>query len=64
MDKLKEIIKACDKLIQTCNTHGSPLGDREVKETMFEAISKTSEEMKKIKRKCKHGGYTGLAGRN
>jgi len=34
LDKVEEIIRACDKLLLTWVTHGPPLGDRKVKETM------------------------------
>jgi len=44
-DKLEEIIRACDKLLSTWKTHGSPLGDRKVKETMYQTISKTVDEL-------------------
>jgi len=44
-DKLEEIMRACDKLLRTWMTHGSPLGDRKVKETMYRTISKTADEL-------------------
>ena len=44
-DKLKEIMSACDKLLFTGRTHGSPLGDRKVKETMYLTISKTVDKL-------------------
>jgi len=44
-DKVEEIIRACDKLLLTCKTHGPPLGDRKVKETMYRTISKTADEL-------------------
>jgi len=45
LDKLEEIMRACDKLLRTCRTHGSPLGDFKVKETMYRTISKTADEL-------------------
>jgi len=44
-DKLEEIITACDKLLRTWKTDGSPLGDRKVEETMFQTISTTADEL-------------------
>jgi len=41
LDKLEELMRACDKLLRTWITHGYPLGDRKVKETMYHTISKT-----------------------
>ena len=37
-------MRACDTLLRTWRTHGSPLGDRKVKETMYRTISKTADE--------------------
>jgi len=45
LDKVEETIRACDNLLLTWNTHGSPLGDQKVKETMYRMISKTMEEL-------------------
>jgi len=45
LDKVEEIIRACDKLLLTWKTHGPPLGDRKVKETMYRTISKTADEL-------------------
>jgi len=45
LDKVEETIRACDNLLLTWKTHGSPLGDRRVKETMYRMISKTIEEL-------------------
>jgi len=45
LDKSEEIMRACDKLLRTWKTHGSPLGDRKVKETMYRTISKTADEL-------------------
>jgi len=45
LDKVEEIIRACDKLLLTWKTHGPPLGDRKVKETMYRTISKTVDEL-------------------
>ena len=44
-DKLEEIMRACDKLLHTWKTHGSPLADRKAKETMLQKISKTADEL-------------------
>jgi len=43
LDKVEEIIRACDNLLLTWRTHGSPLGDRKVKETMYRMISKMTD---------------------
>jgi len=45
LDKLEEIIRACDKLLLTWTTHSSPLGDRKVKETINQTISKKADEL-------------------
>ena len=45
LDKVEEIIRACDKLLLTFKTHGPPLRDRKVKETMYPTISKTADEL-------------------
>ena len=45
LDKVEEIIRACDKLLLAWKTHGPPLGDRKVKETMYRTISKTADEL-------------------
>ena len=39
LDKLEEMIRACDKLLRTWTTHGSPLGDRRVKKIIYQTIS-------------------------
>jgi len=44
-DNLEEGISACDKLRRTWTTHGSPLGDRKVNETMYQTIFKTADEL-------------------
>jgi len=49
LDKLVEIMGACDKLLLTWRTHGSPLGDRKVKETMYRTISKTANELEHLR---------------
>jgi len=38
-------MRACDKLLRTWMTHGSPLGDRRVKKPMLHIISKTEYEL-------------------
>jgi len=45
LDKMEEIIRACDKLLPTWKTHGSPLGDRKVKEIMYQTITKMADEL-------------------
>jgi len=45
LDKVEETIRACDNLLLTWKTHGSPLGDWKVKETMYRMISKTIDEL-------------------
>ena len=45
LDKVEEIIRACDNLLLTWRTHGTPLGDQKVKETMHRTVSKILEEI-------------------
>jgi len=45
LDKVEEIIRAYDNLLLTWKTHGTPLGDRKVKETIYRMISKTTDEL-------------------
>jgi len=45
LDKLEEIFRACDKLLRALTTHGSPLGDHKVTDTMHQTISKTVDEL-------------------
>jgi len=45
LDKVEETIRACDNLLLTWKTHGSPLGDRKVKEIMYKMISQTIDEL-------------------
>ena len=45
LDKVEETKRACGHLLLTWKTHGSPLGDRKVKETMYRMISKTIDEL-------------------
>jgi len=45
LDKVKETINACDNLILTWRTHGTPLGDRKVKETMHTTVTSILEEI-------------------
>jgi len=45
LDKAEETIRACDNLLLTWKTRGSPLGDRKVKETRYRMISKTIDEL-------------------
>jgi len=45
LDKVEEIIRACDKLLLTWKTHRPRQGDRKVKETMYRTISKMVAEL-------------------
>jgi len=46
LDKVEEIIRACDKLLLTWKTHGSSLGDRKVKEEItYRTITKMADEL-------------------
>ena len=45
LDKVEETIRACDNILLTWKTHGSPLGDRKVKETMYRMVSKILDEI-------------------
>jgi len=45
LDKIEETTRACDNLLLTWKTHGTPLGDRKVKETMHRTVSKILEEI-------------------
>ena len=45
LDKVEEIIRACDKVLLTWKTHRPPLGDRKVEETMYRKIPKTADEL-------------------
>jgi len=45
LDKVEETIHACDNLLLTWRTHGTPLGDRMVKETMYKTVSSRLEEI-------------------
>ena len=45
LDKIEETINTCDNLLLTWRTHGTPLGDRRVKETMYETVTKILEEI-------------------
>ena len=39
LDKIEETTSTCDNLLLTWKTHGTPLGDRKVKETMHRTVS-------------------------
>eukprot|EP00277_Geminigera_cryophila_P018944 CAMPEP_0179443790 /NCGR_PEP_ID=MMETSP0799-20121207/27257_1 /TAXON_ID=46947 /ORGANISM="Geminigera cryophila, Strain CCMP2564" /LENGTH=170 /DNA_ID=CAMNT_0021230227 /DNA_START=320 /DNA_END=833 /DNA_ORIENTATION=- len=43
LDKVGETIRACDNLLRIWTIHGTPLGDRKVKETMYRTVTKTLE---------------------
>jgi len=45
LDKVEETTRACDNLLPTRKTHGSPQGDRKVKETMYRMASSILEEI-------------------
>jgi len=45
LDKIEETINACDNLLLTWKTHGTPLGDRKVKETMYKTVNRILEEI-------------------
>jgi len=45
LDKVEETIRACDNLLPTWKTHGPPLGDRKVEETMYRMASRILEEI-------------------
>jgi len=45
LKKVEETIRACDNLLLTWRTHGTPLGDRKVKKTMYETVSRILEEI-------------------
>ena len=45
--QVEETIRACDNLLLTWRTHGTPLGDRKVKETMYKTVGRILEEVKK-----------------
>jgi len=49
LDKVEKIIRACNKLLLTWKTHGPPLGDCKVKETMYRTISKTADEIEQLR---------------
>jgi len=45
LDKIEETTSACDNLLLIWKTHGAPLGDRKVKETIHRTVSKILEEI-------------------
>ena len=45
LDKVEETIRACDNLLLTWRTHGPPLGDWKVKETMYKTVCRILEEI-------------------
>ena len=49
LDKVEETINACDNLLITWGTHGTPLGDRKVKETMYKTVTRILEEIERWK---------------
>ena len=44
LDKVEKTINACDNLLLTWGTHGTPLGDRKVK-TMYKTVTRILEEI-------------------
>jgi len=45
LDKVDETIRACDNLLLIWRIHGTPLGDRKVKETMYKTVGRILEEI-------------------
>jgi len=45
LDKVDETLRACNNPLLTCRTHGTPLGDRKVKKTMYKTVSRILEEI-------------------
>jgi len=45
LDKVEKTIRACNKLLLRWKTHGSLLGDRRGKETMYKMVSKILDEI-------------------
>ena len=45
LNKVEETINTCDNLLLTWRTHGTPLGDQKVKETMYETVTRILEEI-------------------
>jgi len=45
LDKVEETINAYDNLLLTWGTHGTPLGDRKVKETIYKTVTRIPEEI-------------------
>jgi len=45
LNKVEETINTCDNLLLTWRTHGTPLGDRKVKETMYKTVTRILEEI-------------------
>jgi len=49
LDKVEETIRACDNLLLKWKTHGSLLGDRKVKETMYSMIYETIDGLEQCR---------------
>jgi len=45
LDKSGETLRACENLLLTWKTHGTPLGDRKVKVTMYKTVGRIPEEI-------------------
>ena len=45
LDKVEETIRACDNLLLTWRTHGTPLEDQKVKVTMYKTVGRILEEI-------------------
>jgi len=45
LDKVEETINAYDNLLLNWGTHGTPLSDRKVKETIYKTVTRILEEI-------------------
>ena len=45
LDKVEETLRACDNLLLTWRTHGTPLEDQKVKVTMYKTVGRILEEI-------------------
>jgi len=52
LDQVEETTSACDNLLLTWKTHGTPLRDQTVKETMHRTVSKILEEIEQWRENC------------
>jgi len=51
LDKVEETIRACDNLLLTWRTHGTPLGDQKVKETMYKTVCRILDQKEQWREK-------------